>query len=251
MKYFFAYIIIVLLSCGVTIYHKPNIPLFSTEDISGQWVNVKYLRSVLTTKSAKISQVACELSYVEINNDTALIIINFHESLTVHLENTYASTFVFKSGDYIYNFVAKNDTLFSSYQNTYDSLPTYDTLIKYNMTFTDPYKKSNKLLNQEIFTGNHQIVDSSNKTLTFYEEGEVKGFKKFKYYSVLEDYFDAGCNFDILFLYNDNTACIEYTWKHFGDTLAIYELDCLVYDSTNNYCYDNKVGKLVYKLFKE
>jgi hypothetical protein len=245
MKFRIALILLFQIACSETFVNKERSTMsYSIKDLSGDWVNIKYLNSVQKTKSAKISQESCEISYIEFKSDTALIIFNFHEGDVLILDSTSINTFIYKHYQYKAIFLIKNDTLFMTFGEN------YDTLVKYQMQIS-PNLYSNLLLNNEIFAGSYYIADSVQRTLTFTKDGKVEGFLNFKYYSVLEDYYDAGCNYDIIFLYNEITDRKEYTWSYDQGTLNIFELDCLVYDSIYRFCYDNKIGKLVCKLIKK
>ena len=233
------------MSCTDLSTKKNETKIYSINDLTGDWVNIKYLKSVQTSRSAKLSQESCEYNFVRFHNDTVLIILHFHEGIDLKLDSLDKNIFNARYNNDSIVFHIYNDTLLMNFEKT------KDTFISYQMT-VPRVLYSNRLLNREIFSGIYNVIDSANKTITFSENGDVSGFDKFKMYTVLDDYNDSGCNFDVIFLNNNpRDRSNEYTWTYSKDTLCIYDLDCVSFDSVSNYCYDNKIGKLIYKLKKQ
>lgn len=87
--------------------------------------------------------------------------------------------------------------------------------------------------------------------MIFRDNGEVIGFQNYKSYAIQEDYFDAGCQFDLLYLRYDIEDRFEYTWSFSSDTLIIYKLDCMTYDTFSDRCIETKRGEIVYRLLKK
>jgi len=214
-------------------------------DLSGDWVNIKYLRSIQKTKSPKISQNVGEYSYISFSNDTALFILGFHEGVDLKVKSNGANNFYCVGYD--------NDTIRMIVSNdnmTVIHKGARETYLKYQMSLPND-EFAIRLLNKEIFSGDYRDVDSPNHTVAFSDDGSVKGFLDFTSYFVSPDYYDAGCDFDIIYMRMRPEDRFEYTWTFSKDTLKIFNLDCQVFDSLNNVCAETKKGKLLYRLIKK
>lgn len=217
---------------------------YEIKDLSGEWVNTKYLNAVRKTKSAKISQDACIHSFIRFTNDTALFVYSLHEGISVKISMLKQNSFICNFPENIKTkLYISNDTLFFYENGTKESFFKYDIYANEDML-------NDRLLNKEIFSGEYTIIDSLNKKLIFQEDGTVTGFWNYKSFFIQYDYIDAGCNLDILYLRVEPIDRYEYTWQFKNDTLQIYKLDCIEYDSINKLCLETKKGKLIYRLLK-
>jgi hypothetical protein len=217
----------------------------SINNLAGDWVNLKYLRSIQKTKSPKISQNEGEYSYIRFSNDTALFILGFHEGVDLKVKSYGANNYYCVGYD--------NDTIrmiVSNAKLTVVHKGAKETYLKYNMRLpNDDF--GIRLLNKEIFSGVYRDIDSPNHIVTFTDDGLVKGFLDFNSYVVDPDYADVACNFDIIYLRLKPSDRFKYTWTFSKDTLKIYNLDCAVYDSIENMCLETKIGQLQYRLIKK
>ncbi|MDR6561903.1 MULTISPECIES: hypothetical protein [unclassified Arcicella] len=222
-----------------------SVSTLTVYDLAGDWVNLKYLYSIQKTKSPKISQNEGEFSFITFRSDTAMFVYGFHEGIDMKVITEKPNNFFCVDYD--------NDTIRISVLN--------DTMIIANKGIREKYIKyqmglpnetfSSRLLNKEIFSGNYQVVDSPKQSISFSEDGIVKGFLDFNSYLVQDDYIDAGCQFDLLHLRKNPDDRFEYTWSFSKDTLMIYNLDCKSYDTDLDRCVETKKGKLLYKLIKK
>jgi hypothetical protein len=103
---------------------------------------------------------------------------------------------------------------------------------------------------REIFAGDYTTSASPTKRVSFTDDGRVKGLDGFRTYFVQEDYYDAGCDYDILYMKMASDNQNKYTWTFTKDTLYIYELNCTKFDSINDMCEETKRGCLKYRLIK-
>ena len=236
---------VMLMSCADEAKKNKLGKLYSLKDLKGEWVNIKYLKSVRATKSAMAAQGVCEYSFVRFHNDSALLVISFHEGVDFKVDSLSDNVFKGTNDFDSTLFKLKNDTLFLTFQNK------IDTLVAYPITIAS-FTYANRLLNKEIFEGNYEVVGAGNKTISFTADGQVSGFLNFSKYFVSDDYFDAGCNYDMIYFNtNKNDRTNKFTWKFKADTLCIYQLDCAVFDTVSSYCTETKVGKLIYALKKK
>lgn len=219
--------------------------IITINDLSGDWVNLKYLHSIQKTKSPKESQGEGEYSYVTISNDTALFILGFHEGFDLKIKTFNENSFycIGYYGDTI-KMTVSNDTM------VIKNKLTKDTYIRYQMRFPGSWFGS-LLLNKEIFSGIYKDVDFPDHTISFTDNGKVAGFLDYISYVVQDDYADAGCQYDIVYLRKEPDDRFEYTWRFAGDTLIIYNLDCMSFDNENDICLETERGKILYRLLKK
>jgi hypothetical protein len=252
MRLINAFLLICLISCSsnkkvndIKSLSADSNTKLTISDLSGDWVNLKYLHSIQKTRSPKISQGIGEFSYVTFSRDTALFIFGFHEGSDLKVIADKPNRF-FCAGydnDTIWMIVS-NDTLIINHKGT------QETYLKYQMSLPND-EFGNRLLNKEIFSGDYVNVDSPGQSVSFSDNGNVKGFLDYSTYFVSSDYYDAGCDFDIIYLRKKTNDRVEYTWNFSKDTLMIYKLDCQTYDSTSEMCVETKIGKLQYRLIKK
>ena len=122
---------------------------YEIKDLSGEWVNTKYLNAVRKTKSAKISQDACIHSLIRFTNDTALFVYSLHEGISLKINMLSPNSFICNFPENIKTrLYISNDTLFLNENGTKESF------IKYDM-FTNEEILNNRLLNKEIFSGEY------------------------------------------------------------------------------------------------
>lgn len=237
--------IVAILTLGILMGCSSSNKTLDIKDLAGDWVNTKYLKSVQKTKSARISQYACEYSYITVKSDTALFILSFHEGMDLKIiPNKMNSFYCIGYNNDTIKLIVSNDTMIVNHT------ANQDTFLKYPMQFPNE-SLTNRLLTKEIFSGDYVNVDSANHILSFKDDGLVNGFLNYSSYFVQDDYVDAGCNLDILYLRNMPDDRFEYTWTYLNDTLIIYKLDCQEFDTISKRCVITKKGKLIYRLVKK
>ena len=73
----------------------------------------------------------------------------------------------------------------------------------------------------------------------------------FKYYRPEIDYYDAGMDIDQVGLGNSQNELEWFGFKFKKDTLELYKLNCLTFDSAENRCVEVDYGQLSYKLWRK
>lgn len=117
--------------------------------------------------------------------------------------------------------------------------------------FHSSIEKRYLILEEILFKGKY--LNANNESVEFKQNGEVHGLRSFQYYSPIIYYFnDEGLQVDQVYLgKSEQDKKIEpYGFKFNTDTLEIYKLNCIAFDSTSNKCGEVAFGKLIYKLFK-
>jgi hypothetical protein len=107
------------------------------------------------------------------------------------------------------------------------------------------------ILEEILFKGKYLKVD--NELVEFKKNGEVLGLGNFQYYSPIIFYFnDEGLQVDQLYLgkSGQDKKIEPYGFRFNKDTLEIYKLNCIAFDSTSKRCGEVEFGKLIYKLLK-
>lgn len=212
------------------------------KEISGYWVNERYLASLRNTHSPKVAQESCCQTYLSVWKDSVLIIYNLHEGQSFSLKADQKG-YQLHSGSVNIRLLKNGNKL-----QLPDSKGGMDTFIKY-VVGTPGEQWFDQLLNKELLAGEYVYCDDPAKKVRFLENGEVKGLDGYNRYLVQMDYFDAGCDFDCLTL-KQAEKLKNYTWTISKDTLLLYHLDCAEYDSSCDMCVKTAPGKQVYKLLR-
>jgi len=214
---------------------------------AGYWVSEDYLKSINEFKSPRKAQFDDKAEAISIPERTlkpTLRIYGFHEgdaSLTV----------------------LKNENKYELWQIEKDSINKYindiemisQNKIKINnrnfTKITASGKDANKLILEEIlFKGYYTSEKWEN--IEFKNDGRLLGLDSFHFYSPLIDYAgDEGLNIDQIILSKDKKNQEWFGFKFNKDTLNLYKLKCLAFDSTSKNCGEVDFGKLVYKLWRK
>ena len=212
-----------------------NAQYSSTQILRGTWLNKKYIEALENTKSARASQKAIYLAFIEFDKKEAHIIFNFHEGVTLSYEKNGNTIEI---GDFKLTLLSKNEleVIESS---------RIDTLIK------TPYKFSNyqnPAANNIIFVGNYRLNSSQNEQIvSFLTDGRIEELNKFKNYTIQSSYYDIGSDVDIVTFSGLDTE-IDFTWEVNSDTLNIYNIKCIESDGED--CWKIAKGELQYSLIK-
>lgn len=105
------------------------------------------------------------------------------------------------------------------------------------------------IVEELLFKGTYQTGDG--KKVELKKNGTLLGFSEFYYYRVMDDYYDVGSQVDQLLLGKSKTDAEPFGFKFNNDTLKIYQLNCLAFDSTSNTCGIVEFGALKFVLVKE
>jgi hypothetical protein len=237
----------ILFACNST-HPKPNAPVasnvinFKTLDTSvpfaGFWVNETYVKNIGRTKSPGKCQGISEsgLTIPGRTLQSTCMIYGFHEGgpeiVLVKKGNTYQ--FYSKDGDTISNSV-------------YDiQVIAADKLKIGKNTFI---KTNEKFLADILFSGEYR--DSLNNTVQFSKDGHIKGLGNYAVYDPWYDYTgEPELDADQVDLGQDSINMEHFGYRFRQDTLLIYNLNCLEYDSLEHSCLHLALGDIKCKLVR-
>jgi len=253
-------------ACASIYRNQNNIVAFSLLDIkyqnekipiAGIWVSENYINSLKEKKSPRTAQQGNSLLIIipERANDKTTIMDGFHDDFD----------------DYT---IIKNQTKYEIWE-THDNRKSKleyiievisSSKIKIGETILikiEPFKLKDFLHNglkeeiliQEELLFKGMYITSDGKKVEFKKNGQINGLDSFYYYKPINDYFDEGMQVDQLILVksekNIEWKDLEYYGFKFNyDTLELYKLNCLAFDSTSQNCGVVEFGKLEYKLWK-
>lgn len=221
---------------------------FKTKDttisFSGYWLCKDYFESIKKSKSPKKAQENSEFIYIPDRTlKKTMMISNFHEGggvLTIlNNDDNYELWGILE--DSLTEFVDKVVVI----DNKNIKIGTR-AFVKIN-----PIKNENRplILEEILFKGIY--TNSFGATIEFKNNGQVSGLDDFKYYDPTIDYFDAGMQVDQIRLITNNKYPKDFGFKFNKDTLELYTLTCLTFDSTDNMCVEVGLGQLTNKLWKK
>lgn len=242
--------IAVLISCTSTERktEQKSATNFKSKDtlisFTGHWLSKDYLESINNFKSPKKAQDNSEYIYIpERTLKQTIMISNFHEGGTALTVLSNAEQFELW------------EVLEDSLAQLIDKIKIIDNNnIKIGTRFfvkINPIKSNNGslILGEILFKGIY--TNSTGTRIEFKNDGHVSGLDNFKVYDPTIDYFDAGMQVDQIGL-GDNKKDLEYFgFKFNNDTLELYKLNCLTFDSTDNMCIEVDFGELIHKLWKK
>lgn len=211
---------------------------------SGYWLSEDYFNSIRQFKSPKKAQDGSQFIFIPDRTlQQTIMIYNFHEG------GTFLKILKHVDGYEIWE--AQDDSLT---QRLYSVEIVSATKIKLgDKTFVKINSQKNKdtyqILEKILFEG--QYTNSNGKTIEFKPNGQVIGLDNFRYYDPIIDYFDAGMQVDQVGLGNSQSDLDWYGFKFNRDTLELYKLNCLTFDSTDNRCVEVDYGQLSYKLWRK
>jgi hypothetical protein len=211
---------------------------------SGYWLSEDYHNSIRQFKSPKKAQDGSQFIFIPDRTlQQTIMIYNFHEG------GTFLK--ILKHGDGYEIWEVQDDSLT---QRLYSVEIISATKIKLgDKTFVKINSLKNKdtyqILEKILFEG--QYTNSNGKTIEFKPNGQVIGLDNFTYYDPIIDYFDAGMQVDQVGLGNSQSELDWYGFKFNRDTLELYKLNCLTFDSTDNRCVEVDYGQLSYKLWRK
>ena len=256
--------IVLWFSCSPVYRQHYNIEATSDEQIdinekisiAGIWLSENYYNSLKEFKSPKKAQDNSLLLVIpESISEKTTIMYDFHDDF----EN-YA--IVKNLSDYeIWENFNNHNTKFE-----YNIKVISSTKIKIGETILikiDPIKvkdffhnglKNELLVLEELlFKGIYITLDG--KKVEFKNNGQIEGLEGFFYYKPEIDYYDQGMQVDQLILVKSEKSIewkdLEYYGFKFNmDTLELYKLNCIDFDSTYQQCGIVENGELLYKLWR-
>jgi len=227
--------------------------LDTTITISGCWVSEKYFNSIKEFKSPKKAQNgSCLIIIPNRNLQKTTILYDFHDWFDYYE--------ILKNHNKYEIWETRNDSI-TKLQNTIELTSSNikvdgNVFVKISPIMKKDIihngLKSEILIQEEIlFKGNY--LTSDGKNVEFKNNGQLIGLDDYHYYSPINDYYDEGMQVDqiILVKTEKNIEWKDLEWFGFKfnkDTLKLYKLNCLAFDSTSHNCGVVELGDLVYKL---
>ncbi len=224
--------------------------------ISGIWVSVNYYNSLKEFKSPKKAQDNSLLLIIpESVNEKVTIMHDFHDDFDDYVIVKNNSNYeIWEDLNKPNNKLEYTIKVISSTSIKIGEI----VLIKINpLRLRDFFHNElkNELLVQEelIFKGVYLTTDG--KKVEFKNNGQIEGLEDYFYYKPESDYYDQGMQVDQVILVSSNS---DFKWEdldYYGfefeyDTLRLYKLNCIVFDSANQNCVEVGHGELLYKLWR-
>lgn len=212
---------------------------------TGYWLSEDYFNSIQKYKSPKKAQEEATGNFIFIPDRTikpTMMIYGFHEGSEPLM-------------------VLKKDEQFQLWGKTYDTLQfvnEIETLSKDRIKIDkNAFVKVNvqtreqvyQILEEILFKGTYTNVKK--EIIMFKNNGELTGLGNFAYYRIVDDYMDEGMQVDQIELSEGNKDPESYGFKFKGDTLEIYQLNCLAFDSVSQQCGEVAYGQLLHKMWRK
>jgi hypothetical protein len=222
----------------------PDFKTFHTAlGFTGAWVNEIYVDSIRKNRSPRQDQWISEscINIPDSTLKTTSMISGFHEG--------GAEMVIVKDGNQ-YQFY---DPEFKTPKDIIKPMSP-DRLRIGNQYFQklkqpDMEKYEWGILNEILFDGKYQSQDG--KEVVFEIDGYIKGLDSVTYYQPHADYTgDQDLGLDRISMGQSQGHVHEYGFRFDSDTLIIYRIDCLQYDSMAHECGLEKLGELRWKLQK-
>lgn len=216
----------------------------TTVNFPGYWVSEDYYNSIRQFKSPRKAQEGSQSIFIpERTLQQTLMIYNFHEG------GPFLK--VLKRGDNFEIWEVQNDSLTQRQYFIEVISPSKikigdKTFIKINDL---KVQDSAKVLEEILFSGKY--TNSEGNTIEFNPNGELIGLGNYKIYSPVIDYFDAGMQIDQVGLGSNQKDLQPFGFKFNQDTLELYSINCLTFDSIHNSCIEVGYGELLYKLWRK
>lgn len=113
----------------------------------------------------------------------------------------------------------------------------------------DMEKEEWGILNELLFSGNYQ--NEEGKEVIFEMNGHIRGLDTVTYYQPHADYTEEqDLDADRISMGRSPNKVHVYGFRFNKDTLSIYNIDCLKYDSAAHECGLEKLGSLIWKLHR-
>jgi hypothetical protein len=208
---------------------------------AGAWVNEMYVDSIHKNRSPKQDQ-DIEESCIRIPDSTLMktsMIFGFHEGgpEMVVVKNGDRYQFfdpTFKTPMGIIELVSPNRLRIGSHYFK-------------KLMYADTEKYEWGILNEILFAGKYQT--QVGKEVVFAEDGHIAGLDTIAYYQPHADYTgDVDLGVDRISLGPSKTNLHEYGYQFNGDTLLIFPIKCLEYDTLAKECGLEKLGECQWKL---
>jgi hypothetical protein len=210
---------------------------------SGSWLSEDYYNSIRQFKSPKKAQDNSEFIVIpERTLQPTIMIYNFHEG------GPFLK--ILKNKGKYEMWEVQDDSLIQRFNEV--EIISSSKIILGDKTFEKisplTQQGNHKVLEEILFKGHY--TSSDGKHIEFKNDGQLTGLDNFNFYEPVIDYFDQGMDVDQIRLRNTQSKLDYYGFKFIGDTLELYKLNCLEFDSTSKNCGIVEYGQLIHKLWK-
>ena len=220
---------------------------------SGYWLSESYFNDIKKYKSPKKAQNNSE--FIVIPSRTrkpVMMLLDFHEG------DPYLT--ILKNGTKYQLWVFQNDSI----SEASNEIPIFNsneiqiispTVIKIGdvkfVKINCIAKNENQymILEEILFQGRYTNAKGNN--IEFKNNGEVIGLDSFHYYRPNDDYYDEGMQVDQVSLVKSEKDIDWFGFKFKNDTLELYKLNCIAFDSTSHNCGEVELGQMIYKLWRK
>jgi hypothetical protein len=221
---------------------RPFMKLDTLVPFSGVWVNEIYIQNIHHSRSPRQSQGVME-SCINIPSRTLQVtsmISGFHEGA--------ADMVIVKDGEN-YKFYSADLTLFR-----YDILPLQDGRIRIGdqyfirMQQPDTTRSDWGILEEFLFGGKY--VDERGQPVVFALNGQLSGLDTFAYYIPQIDYTTDAQQVDHIRLGRTARHLEDFGFRFDKDSLIIYSVNCLQYNSDEKQCDSEALGERLHTLVR-
>jgi hypothetical protein len=252
------------LACTSSYRHQNNTANASNElrarnekiSIAGYWVSESYINSLKKYKSPKKAQDNSLLLIIpESINENVTIMHNFHDAYDDYaIKKSHSDYEIWESFKIPNNKLEYTIKVISSKE-----IQIGETiLIRINpLRVKDFFRngEKNEILVQEELLFKGVYLTTEGKKVEFKNNGQLKGLEGYFHYRPESDYYDQGMQVDQLILVKSESNFKWQDLEYYGfkfnfDTLELYKLNCIVFDSTSQNCGEVENGELLYKLWR-
>lgn len=228
-------------------YTKFGIP----NEFYGHWLNKAYVDKLRETKSTRKSQDVSGLCLVsiEIRGDSTVMATswNFHEGgdspiLIMTAKDKATSKSKYNWTDPFQVTLNMDNTINIKYDDEDNDYVKFGKETEYST-----YKE---IINEILFSGNYLLNDSI--SIEMHNNGEIIGLKEYESYKVIEDYIDAGMDYDQISFTLKNQAESTFGFEIHDKTIEIFRLGCKKFDPQDDtFCNEHTRKETIYKLIKK
>ncbi len=256
--------IVLWFSCSSVYRHHNNIEITSDEQrdrnekisIAGIWISENYYNSLKEFKSPKKAQDNSLLLIIpESTNENVTIMHSFHDDY-----DDYAIKKSHSDYEIWENFkIPDNKLEYTIHVISSTEMQIGETILirinplRVNNFFRNGLKDELLVQEELLFKGVYLTTDG--KKVELKNNGQIEGLEGYYFYKPASDYYDYGMQVDQLILVKSESNFRWQDLEYYGfkfnyDTLELYQLNCIVFDSTYQVCVEVEHGELLYKLWR-
>jgi len=204
------------------------------------------------SKSPKEAQDESSSSYIVIPDKTlerTFMVYNFHEGSEI------MKVVKRGSGYELWGYSDETDSLtkqISPIEIISKNKIKIDNTLFEKISAVDTYA-NDYIIEEILFRGKYK--NSQGSSVEFTGDGKIIGMDDFQFYKPMIDYIDAGMNVDQVYLGIKPEISFElidrYGFRFSEDTLDLFKLNCVQFDSSSNDCGEVEFGERIERLVKE